>query len=416
MKASTWLIAMALVSGCGAEDPPDTDIPAAPRCSDLTGADAKALFGTPVVPTDKVLESLIFGGMDPGTLEPINFELGFRLTDINVPVTAPTDLYVRSLEATNFLTGSRAGERDYAISFHVCTEDPDGTLEVAVEGDFAHITALAPSLTAILESGERDCYMNTGPDETIETCRRFFPTSGDDMFVIPAGEVIGSAGGTGATAYRPGFDFNLLDTRFPNAFVNPDRIGAEEGPGRGFRYGACVYEYFTGTTRTAYMSKVGQNGDMRDYPSAPCGVLSIDQAGTAAGVWIRADKASLDIGNDWVGVLENLLVLGPHPVFPGKREVVSSELLSIASYNGDGLLVEFEQVDAGDVNRSFYQMTPGPIHCIKGKGFPNAHPHYYYVQLGASGDTLTIERLASDCGNTPVGSRTFGSGALQFVR
>jgi hypothetical protein len=234
--------------------------------------------------------------------------------------------------------------------------------------------------------------------------------------VIHAGESIGSAGGTGATSYRPGFDFNLLDTRFPNTYVNPDRIGAEEGPGRWFRYGACVYEYFTGATRAAYLGKVGQNGDLRSDTSAPCGTLSIDQAGTAAGVWIRADKASLDITSDWIGVLESLLVLGPHPVFPGKREVVSSEMLGIASTNGHGLLIEFEQQDEGDVNRSFYQMTPGPIHCVDGGGFAIPAPHSYYMQLGASGDTLTVERLDSPCATTPDYKRGFTSSAIQFVR
>lgn len=407
-------VLVALLSACGTSEPTPVTT-AAPRCSDLTGADAKAVFTQPVVPTDKVLESLIFGGMDPGTLEPINFELGFRLTEINVPVVAPADLYVRSVEVTRFLVGSRAGETDYAITFHVCSDDATGTTEVAVEGDFAHITSLAPSIATKLE-GALECSTNAGPEETVETCRRFFEPTGDDAFVIDAGEPIGTAGGTGATSYRPGFDFNLLDTRFPNPFVNPERIGAEEGPGRWFRYGACVYEYFTDATRAAYLGKVGQNGDLRGSTSTPCGTLAIDQAGTAAGVWIRADKASLDISSDWIGVLENLLVLGPHPVFPGKREVVSSEMQGIASTDGHGLLIEFEQQDDGDVNRSFYQMGPGPIHCVDGAGFGNPVAHSYYLQLGPSGDTLTVERLAAPCATTPADKRVLGANAIQFVR
>jgi hypothetical protein len=405
-----------IAAACGTSEPEGDVTTAAPRCSDLTDGDAKALFGTPVVPASSVLESLIFGGMDPGTLEPINFELGFRLTDINVPVHAPTDLYVRSIEMTKFLVGSRAGETDYAITFHVCSEDSSGTTEVAVEGDFAHVTALEPSLAAHLMGSELECSTNPGPDETVETCRRFFTPTGDAALVIAEGELIGSAGGTGATAYRPGFDFNLLDTRFETEAVNRDRLGAEDGPGRWFRYGACVYEYFTGATRTDYLSKVGQNGDLRAYASAPCGTLSVDKAGTAAGVWIRADKAELDISNDWIGVLENLLVLAPHPVFPGQREVVSSELLSIANHDDRGLLVEFTQVDSGDVNRSFYDMTPGPIHCVTGAGFGIPDPHHYYIQVGPAGESLTIERLASTCDATPLAARTFGSAAIQFVR
>lgn len=410
-----------LVAGCGGSGDTDPEwgghvTTAAPRCSDLTGDDAKALFGTPVVPPANVSETLIFGGMDPGTLEPINFELGFRLTGNNVPVTAPTDLYVRSIEVTRFVSGWRAGETDYAVAFHVCSVDAEGSAEVAVEGELAHVTALEPALIAKLSSGHQECSTNAGPEETVETCSRYFSPDGDDALVIDEGAPIGSAGGTGATDYRPGLDFNLLDTRFANEFLNPDRLGSEEGPGRWFRYGACVYEYFTGTTRESYLSKVGQNGDLRAPSGDPCGRLSIDKAGTAAGVWILADKANLDISTDWVGVLQNLLVLAPHPVFPGQREVVSSELLSIASHNGDGILVEFAQTGVGELNRSFYEMTPGPIHCIEATGFEIASPHHYLLQVGPNGDTLTIERLASACDGIPTGSRAFGPDALQFVR
>jgi hypothetical protein len=410
------LVLLLSVSACGAEDPAAV-VTAAPRCVDIAPTDAKGVFTHPVVPTDKVLESLIFGGMDPGTLEPINFELGFRLTDINVPVTAPSDLYMRSLEYTNFLVGSRAGETDFSASFHVCSDDARGELEVAVEGDFAHITSLDDDLQAIVDARTFECSTNAGPTETVETCRTFFAPTGDDALVVAAGAPIGTAGGTGLTSYAPGFDFNLLDVRFPNEYANPDRLGREEGPGRWFRYGACVYEYFTGATRDAYMAKVGQNGDLRVNDSDPCGRMSIDQPGTAAGIWARADKADLDISTDLVAVLQSLLVLGPHPVFPGQREVVSSEMPEIASrMDGTGLLIEFEQNDEGDFNRSFYQMTPGTIHCVDGAGFGVPDPHSYYIEVGAGGDTLTIEKLASTCASTPQASRAFTAKAMHFVR
>jgi len=411
----TTFFALLSLAACGAEDPapPAT---AAPRCADLASSNPKALFTHPVVPTDSVLESLIFGGMDPGTLEPINFELGFRLDDLNVPVTAPSDLYMRSIEYTNFLAGSRAGETDYSASFHVCSDDTRGPLEVAVEGDFAHITALSPGLQQLVDTRTFECRTNAGPEETVETCRTFFPPTGDGALMIAAGELIGTAGGTGQTSYAPGFDFNLLDIRFPNEYVNPDRLGAEEGPGRWFRYAACVYEYFIGATGASYMSKVGQNGDLRVDSHDPCGRMSIDKAGTAAGVWARADKAALDISSDLVGVLQSLVVLGPHPVFPGQREVVSSEMTSIASrMDGSGLLIEFEQQDTGDVNRSFYEMTPGTIHCIDGAGFGVPDPHSYYIEVGAA-DTLTLERLDAPCAKIPQASRAFSAKAIQFVR
>jgi hypothetical protein len=410
-----WLLG-GLAGACGGGGGGPRAETAAPLCAEVAVGGEKVLFTHPVVPVDKVLESLIFGGMDPGTLEPINFELGFRLTEVNVPVAAPADLYVRSIERTEFLVGGRAGETDYAIAFDVCATDDGGVVRAAVEGDFAHITALSAALAAHLaDESALDCQENAGPEETVRTCRRFF-APGAEGLVIAAGTPIGTGGGTGVTAYAPGFDFNLLDTRFPNAYANDERIGSEEGMGRWFRYGACVYEYFAEPYRAGYLAKVGQNGDLRTSVDAPCGTLSIDKPGSAGGIWIRADLAGLRIDDDWIGVLEGLLVLGPHPVFPGQREVISSEMPAIASWGEGGLLIEFETLGDGDVNRSFYDMLPGTIHCVDGAGFGNPIPHSYFIEVGPGGDTLTIERLEATCAGLPAEKRGFTSAAMQFVR
>jgi hypothetical protein len=419
LSRSARAIPLLLLAGaCGGGDDdgggePDEVETLAPRCDEVAGGDPRELLTHAVVPTESVFETLIFGGMDPGTLEPINFELGYRLDGINVPVTAPADLYVRSFEYTSYLTGSRAGETDYAVSFTICS-DAEGA--PAVEGDFAHITALEPDFADIIATATFDCYDNEGPEETIETCRVFYPADADDGLVIPVGTAIGSAGGTGNTDYAPGFDFNLLDTRYPNEYVNPDRIGAEEGPGRWFRYGACVYEYFAEPMRSAYLDVVGQNGDLRVSADDPCGTMSIDMDGTAAGVWILAGAAELDISTDLVGVLENLLVLGPHHVFPGTREVISSEMLEVASWQDGGLLVEFEPEADAASNPSFYDMEPGTIHCLDAAGFGNEVPHHYYVELGDGGDTLTLERLEASCSLVEPEARAFTGAALEFVR
>jgi len=83
--------------------------------------------------------------------------------------------------------------------------------------------------------------------------------------------------------------------------------------------------------------------------------------------------------------------------------------------DGSGLLIEFEQQDTGDVNRSFYEMTPGTIHCIDGAGFGVPDPHSYYIEVGAA-DTLTLERLDAPCAKIPQASRAFSAKAIQFVR
>jgi hypothetical protein len=267
---------------------------------------------------------------------------------------------VRSIERTAYTAGWRAGETDYGITFDVCATAGDGgELLPAVEGELAHVSTLSAELMEFLEGADLDCQESTQTEaETAETCAFRFNGDGEPL-VIASGDPIGTAGGTGATEYEPGLDFNLLDTRFPVAYANPDRLGGEEYPGRWFRYGACVYEYFTDPTRAGYLDKVGQNGVIRDDAEAPCGRLAIDQPGKATGIWMHADEAERDYETDWVGVLSNLLVVGPHPIYPATHEVISTELLDLASVDGHGILLEYEAQGSGDVNPRFQDLELG---------------------------------------------------------
>ncbi len=389
---------------------------AAPLCATVAGdASGKEVFSVPVVPTGKILEALVFGGMDPGTLEPINYELGFRLNDINVPVTSPGALYLQSIESTRYIGGFRDGETDFGMTFHVCSKEGDSANLVAVEGDFAHMTELAPALLAYLDSDDVHCDMSDGPEEDTENCAVRFNDL-DNPVIVAAGDPLGSAGGTGLTAYMPGFDFNLLDARFAVPWINPDRIGAEEGPGRGFRYGACVYEYFSEPMMSEYLGLVGQNGVMRDDPQIPCGTMAIDVENSAAGLWMRADQTQLDISTDWVGVLSNVLVVGPHPITPQTHQVISSELLEVAEFNGGGILLEYEYPGAGEVNPRIQDIEPGTIYCLESEGYLNPTPFYHYIMLSEDRTTLRIERLENSCAAVATMDRGFSNAAIDFVR
>ncbi len=391
-----WLCA-ALACGSdpmGMPDPGEPTDTVAPLCSTIAGGGPKELFAQPVVPTDAVTEALIFGGMDPGTLEPINFELGFLLGDTNVPVVAPADLYVRSLEYTRYMTGFRAGVTDYGMTFQVCAvEDVEGRASPAVTGAFQHITSLSAELQAMVDSLELDCFVDdANPEEVAEKCAAFLPAglAEDGGLVIAAGTTIGGAGGTGANDYTPGFDFNLMDERYPNAYVNPDRLGAEEGPGHAFRYGACVYEYFAEPHRSAYLAAVGQNGEPRASESDPCGTLGFGVPGTAAGVWILEDGAGLTLESAYVQTLESLLVLGPHPVTPGTHQVLSSELPALSDVSGRRALLTYAPDDGADVNPDLYAVAPGTIYCIESEPYGAFEPHAHLLELEEGGERLTI--------------------------
>lgn len=413
------LICSVTLAGCSGGDNGGGNGPVAstlsPLCSEVGGVSGKDLFPVAVVPADKVVESLIFGGMDPGGFEPINHELGFLLNDINVPVTAPGILDIRSIEYTNYLEGARAGETDYGFAFHVCSVEEDGVRQPAVAGNFAHMTGLAPAFQEILDSQEFNCETYETIDETAETCHLTIPLTESEGLLVQPGTLMGSAGGSGLTAYAPGFDFNLMDTRHPNQYVNPNRLGSETGAGRGFRYGACVYEYFEEPYKTSYLDKVGQGGDHRVHDDLPCGTLSVDLDGKAAGIWIREDMAALEMGgDDWITVVGNVLVLGPHPVFPGSREVISSYMTEVSG--AEGLLIEFQQTNVGDVNLSVYDMTVGTTHCVSATGFGNPIEYHFLIEVEELGAKLKLERLDASCELTAEADRVFSPAAITFVR
>ncbi|MCC7072703.1 MAG: hypothetical protein IT383_15345 [Deltaproteobacteria bacterium] len=406
-NATLLVLSAATAAGVGCQEVGPEAVEA-PTCATLAGESERELFTEAIVPVDAVRESLVFGGMDPGSLEPINFELGFMLNDINIDVTAPAELYVRALGRNEYLSGLRAGETDYQLVFDVCT-DEDGA--VLVEGDLAHITTIATELQPLFEARADECETHEAADESVRACRWFL---NDEPAVIAAGTLLGTAGGTGATTYAPGLDVNLLDARAPNAFVNPERLGAEEGPGRAFRYGACAYEYFVEPFRSSYLAAVGLGGVPRESEDAPCGTLSVGQSGTAAGVWIREDKASLEVSDNLVEVLEHLLVLAPDQLDPAHRQVVSTELDELSAHDGVNRLMQFDVISDGDVNPSLYAMRPGTIYCLDTEAFDAWAG--YYLELLDEGRRLKIERHADSCAGTASTLRTFGPTAIEFVR
>lgn len=406
-----------LAVACGDDPDHGDDGPrtAAPACEAVAiGGDPRALFDHAVVDPDAVRSALPLGDMFPGALEALSFELGFALEGVNVPVIAPADLSLRTIEATRFLTGERVGETDYGMAFSVCS---DGAGTPVVEGWFAHVTGLAPELAARLDGDGVDCARGENPRETSETCTVRLPETGPGRLVVPAGAQLGSAGGTGRTEYRPGLDFNLLDTRHPNRFVNPDRIGADEGLGRGFRFGVCAYAYFVEPFRSAYLSRVGLGDERRRSRDAPCGTLSFGRAGTAAGVWVLQEAAHLDVREDAAALFAHLVVLGPSPITPDEHQVISAEPAELSAFDGQSFLLRHAVRDEGDVDRAFEDMTPGTVHCVRSEAVgATARGASFLLALSPDGETLTMERVPGDCAEVPAAERRFGPEALTLVR
>ncbi|MDH3976381.1 MAG: hypothetical protein OEV42_19110 [Deltaproteobacteria bacterium] len=409
-----------LIIGCGDDDsnPNIQSVDYLPSCDSVMEANgsvnAKDLFSVALVDPSSVDSSLPIGELEAGDLTPINHELGFLLYTTNIDIIAPTDLYVKSLTSTQYISGPRAGETDFGMTYQVCSHLVNSKEEIAVEGDYAHMTAAYGIITTALVGAT--CVEDLGDVESTVKCSVNYV---NNYLLIDKGTLLGSGGGAGLSDYKPGFDANLTDFRFENNFVNPDRIGAEEGPGAGFRYGACTYEYFLEPTKTAYLDKVGVPGNYRVSATDPCGKLSdVGQAGTAAGIWISEDKAGLDISTDLFGVMSNLLVLADDLIAPDTEMNISTDLISVAPGDGKAALVSIIKKVSGDVNPAFKEMLPGTVYCLEGTSDIGGiiTDFYYYLELIDGGDTLKLEALDAICNATPEASRTFSENALRFVR
>jgi len=389
-----------------------------PGCESVAEANGslnpKELFSTAVVDPLSVESALPIGELEAGDYTPINNELGFLLYTTNINVTAPADLYVKTITSTEYLSGPRAGEIDYGMTYQVCSHLVNGKERVAVEGDYAHMTAVEAVIST--ELAGVSCVEDLNPGESTNKCSVNYL---NNYLLIDEGTLLGSGGGTGTGDYRPGFDANLIDFRFENIFVNPNRIGAEEGPGAGYRYGACTYEYFLDPAKTGYLDKVGVPGNYRVSVTDPCGKLSnVGLAGTAAGVWIAEDKADLDIATDLFDIMSNLLVLADDLIVPADEMNISTDLITVADVAGEAALVNIVKKATGDLNIPYKEMLPGTVYCLEGTsnlgGFVT--DFYYYLELVDGGDTLELERLGAACNATPEASRTFSGSVMRFVR
>jgi len=413
------VISLSILGCAGDNDNPNTEsVDYLPSCDSVVTANGsinpKELFSVALVDPLAVESSLPIGELEAGDLTPINHELGFLLYTTNVDVTAPVDLYAKSITSTHYQTGPRAGETDYGMTYQVCSHLVNGKEKVAVEGDYAHMTAIYSNMSAALVGA--GCVEDIGVIESTVKCSKTYI---NNYLLIEKGTLLGSAGGTGLSGYKPGFDANLLDFRYENIFVNPDRIGASEGPGAGYRYGACTYDYFLDPVKTAYLDKVGLPGNPRVSVADPCGKLSgVGTSGTAAGIWIPEDKVDLDISVDLFGVMGNILVLADNIINPAHKMNISTDEQAIAAIDGEAVLVEIVKEISGDINIDFKEMLPGTVYCLEGTSNVGGiiTDFYYYLELVDSGNTLKLEPLVAACNATPEGSRTFSANVMTYVR
>jgi len=413
----------------------------APLCDDIAPANApRELFSYPVVDPSHVTAAEVFGGMEPSSpQEVMNYELGFYFGGSDIPLTAPADLYVEAIERSYHAYDDVT---DWGIAYHVCSYQDGNVRRAGVFGNFAHVTTLNSTLNALFDA-EFDKYLAGQPsavtcsDAENQNCglnvNRMRDVLGDPEYVLvlEAGTQFGTGGPAEGKTGPAGIDTNLIDRRINdyegNYYINPDRLGAEGGPGLAWRYGVCTYEYFPEPYRSQYLGKIEILGEKRVSAEHPCGTLEVDadSAGTVAGVWAASSMASEVMSPDFGGgalddYLARLVVLADHTIAADTRLMISTPIPELANLTSEASAMEFDKAVMGDanwnklVNVPFRSTEPGSIYCYAGNRYGGFEQVFYLAEVSADGDTLTLQRVLEDCSDVPVGSRAFDSGADEY--
>ena len=460
MKRLTFsLLTLLALAGCSSNSPTENAPPppppyrGAPLCTELVSDEnPRELFTTALLPAEAVNDAYPFGDTQPNEVqEIINFELGFYIKNepayASVALTAPTDLYVETLEISRYDDDHDGivDRADHGVSYEVCSHVVEGVQQQAVTGNFAHVRTLSPTLMAIVDA-ERQRILDgvvtleasalrcdDGLDG-VGTCVFFASikreTEPEFEIVIPEGTAFG-------TTASPGFDANLRDRRMNggtgNYFISPNRWGADYGHAIGYRYGACTYEYFAEPYRSAYLARIGANGIYRNDVEVdhPCGLLEADigAAGTAQGFWMLASKADQymvpDMSMEEVeDVLSGMLVLNEHFLTPNTHIAMSTHIatLSGGGPQNDQMLVEFARNMPADTNTNvpFDEVEPGITYCYEGHGYMNEAAEFAFLLrvTNEPSPVLEVERRKGDlpCSALSQEERAFSELALTFVR
>jgi hypothetical protein len=417
---------------------PDPEVESwAPRCADLVTEDSpRELFTQALLPAAHVESTVMLGNLEPEE-DALNHETGFYITGSNVPLTAPADLYIGAIQRSFH---PYDGVTDWGVAFDVCSYLDGNVPRAAVSGNFAHMGSLGPALQDFFDTelakhqaGEASAMVC---DEQEWECgvnlNAYRDLSGEPDFtlVIATGENLGTAGPTDGNPGPRGLDMNLSDRRINhfegNFYLNPTRLGGEEGPPARWRYGVCPYEYFSEPHRSDLLGKVTNYDGKRESTDQPCGTLEVDRGaqGSVAGLWITSElaeqrndpDAALHEGRDY---RDSLLVLTAHVTRADTEMMLSTGLDALSAFTRPtNSLVAFAEVEAGDsqpaTNVPFQQTTAGTVYCYAGSRYGGHEDATYLMEVSSDGATLQVQRLDTDCSDTAPSARTFDTEDAQY--
>jgi hypothetical protein len=311
----------------------------------------------------------VIGGLGaPGHTLP-TAHAGVYLATEGALVHAPGDMQITGLRRTRYLVSPvRQGEEDYTADFQVCRQ---------VSGWFGHLTSLSSGVP-VPESNWGNCQQYSTATETVQTCRASL-----SEVTLEASEPLGT-GGLSIALGLMGLDFGLLDTRVNNFYVAPSRH-----PTPTFQ-SVCPWDQFESALRTQLYSKLRDKSRPFVEPEGEprCGTMSVDVAGTAAGVWVIQGVQPTP-GNE-----TTYITLARYPYRP------QSELaLSLGPDQLGAKVAVVPRLTGGRVNRPFDEVVAdGLIYCY-GPDVMGA-PESWLLRLTAAA-TLEIRREVHAAGASP---------------
>ena len=353
------LAGLALVAACSK----GSSGPSAPT----SGCGSTLQFTVLPVPIGAIASATPVGNMNPPQHSVPTDHSGIYLNGTGIPLVAPGPLVVYSVNRARYVTSAfRQGTSDYTLNATACN---------GYQVVLGHIQA---PVAAITNAATTDCQTYSTANETVESCR-----ANNVAIPFAAGAAIGSVGGVTS----PSFDFGLYAGTNVNAFVNASRYTGQT------LTAVCAYDAFTPDLKAQLYGLIGYPGDHASGEAPQCGTMTVDVAGTAAGVWVLQSAPVNQAGDE-----TNFLSLVPHPLYPQSAQVISAGLATLINTDAPPY-DHLPALTSGRLNRRFRDVTgDGQVYCYVASLATSRES--YMLRLSAS-NVLAIQKFAHAQGASP---------------
>ena len=295
----------------------------------------------------------------------------WELGTVSVPVVSPGNILITSVTFSEALSLDPPVS-DFVVRFSPCQE---------IHAFFIHMASLSDRLMTEIGTNFDRCEEYSVGGGDFRNCEIRGLRIG-----VPAGEIIGTAGGN---QYANALDLGVYDLRTPPLpYANPSRWEDRS------LHIACPLDYFVADVRAALQQRLGEHDNTGLRTIEPfCGEVEQDEPGTAQGVWI-AEGTVFTYPED------------PHLSLVRDNIDPSISVFSVGTGIGaSGLefgLYYFTPLDTGFINRAFRDVIPGEVYCYENLTLRFDQPSGVNIILEMpTPTTLRIQRIPTPCATGP---------------